>query len=77
ALLHHASQVFSIHFAFGEETTREETEFAIQASDTFTLLEIDFLDHIVCAGGKYHSARRAGVIDYVQADDAIAAEMET
>ena len=77
ALLHHASQVFSIHFAFGEETTREETEFAIQASDTFTLLKIDFLDHIVCAGGKYHSARRAGVIDYVQADDAIAAEMET
>lgn len=76
ALLHHAVQVFTVHYAFGSGLHARDTEFTIQASELFSLVEITHLDHIVVTADRFYSARRDGVIGYVHVEDAMAAERE-
>jgi len=74
ALMYHAAQVFVIHYTDGREDYAREMEFALHASETFALVEIVYLDHIVVAHGQYKSARRSGVPRRTIVEHARAAE---
>lgn len=76
ALLHHAAQVFSVHFAFSAQPDAREIEFARHVGDVLKMVEIAHLDHIVTANGSYYSARREGLIENRPIIEASAAERE-
>jgi len=74
ALLHNAAQVFTVHYVIGDRPNGSERDFALYTSDTFNLIEIVHLDHIIARGDQYTSARRDGVIIHRFLEDAMAAE---